>query len=150
MMTTRQFALVLAAVAFILPTRADASHRDLGPRVPVTIVLMKELPQPGVNFVIQRRAFAAPQDLILLRNGATEADISDAVRALLVARQAGGDLPTSDGVYRAHPSASAHGNRPALPWVGKVLADLNKANVEHIAGIGDYKAIQIWLPPVRG
>src|SRR3989337_1767058 len=60
-------------------------------RVPVTIVLADSLAQPDGSYLVVRRADATPADVILLRAGADADQLSDGVRALLVARQAGGD-----------------------------------------------------------
>lgn len=84
--------------------REDRSERrsEAG-RVPVTIVLVDSLAQPDATYLIMRRADAAPADVILLRAGADADQLSDGVRALLVARQAGGDHPSTTRTLRVRP-----------------------------------------------
>ncbi len=140
--------LGLLLVPAIVSSQQSAGGRPT--RVPVTIVLVDRLPQSDAPFVIRRRPDLAPHDLILLRTDATADHLSDAVGSLLVVRQAGGDTASSPATLRMRPrSAHARGERRAFPWVPRVLADLRRAEVREVAGIGRVRAVEIWLPPQR-
>jgi hypothetical protein len=122
-------------------------------RVPVTVALMGELPMAGVPFLVQRRPALAPHDVILLRTGTTAAQLSEAIQTLLVARQAGGDLPAVKGFVRMRPHGARTANtspRKPLPWAERVLRDVRKAPTVQVDGIGRVRAVQIWLPPQHG
>jgi len=136
----------------LLPAANSAQQTAGGKptRVPVTVALVDDLTPSGVPFVIQRRPDLAPHDVILLRADATADQLSDAVRSLLVVRQAGGDTALSPATLRMRPRGpQPRGERRALPWVPRVFADLRRAEHRDIAGIGRVRAVEIWLPPQR-
>jgi hypothetical protein len=115
-------------------------------RVPATVVFVDSLPVSGVPFVVNRRPDLSPADLIVLRSSATPAEFSDAVRSLLTARQAGGDLPIGAAIVRMRPHQRLQGTRPPFPWTARVLADLRGATPRAIPGLGIVRAVDIWLP----
>jgi hypothetical protein len=115
-------------------------------RVPVTLVLVDELPAADGAFRVQRRAFE-PRDVILLRSDATRDQLTDAIRALLAIRQFDGDTPSRLGAMRMRPHQTHTGARREFPWSGRVLADLRRAEPQDVAGIGRVRAVRIWLPP---
>jgi len=115
-------------------------------RVPVTIALVDSIAQPNAPFVIVRRADVAPNDVILLRTGADAQHLSEAINALLVARQASGDRPATTGTFRVRPRQNVRTARRGLPWAPRVLADLRRATRQTIPGLGTYPAVVIWLP----
>lgn len=131
-------------------------------RVPVTVVLADQLSRPDAPFVIQRRANSRPGDVIVLRSDATPSQLSDAIRALMTARQAGGDSASVTGTMRMRPHASSSAvgarGRPAggrmprnvFPWADRVLRDLRQSPVREVAGIGRVKAVEVWLPRQNG
>ncbi|MDB4948856.1 MAG: hypothetical protein JWM27_1505 [Gemmatimonadetes bacterium] len=153
-MTSRATSLVIALV--LLATRPLAGQRSglrEVQRVPVTVALVDELPVADVPFLVQRRPALAPHDIVLLRTGATAAQLSEAIRTLLAARQAGGDLPAVNGFVRMRPHAAPAANaapRRQLPWAERVMRDVRKAPMMQIEGIGRGRAVQIWLPPQHG
>ncbi|MDQ3605446.1 MAG: hypothetical protein M3418_04560 [Gemmatimonadota bacterium] len=116
-------------------------------RVPVTIALVDQLPQADAPFMVQRRPDVAPHDVILLRSTADAKQLSEAIHALLVIRQAGGDTATSRATMRMRPQQPQQGARPEFPWVPRVMADLRRAEPKQIAGVGTVRAVEIWLPP---
>jgi hypothetical protein len=118
-------------------------------RVPAAVVLVDSLPQQGAPFVIVRRVDVAPGDVILLRTGATAEHLSDAVRALMMVRQVSGDSATTARTMRVRPRQGAAQNRPVLPWAPRVIADVSRAQVENIPGVGPGRAVTIWLPRQR-
>jgi hypothetical protein len=140
--------LAAAALLFALPLAAQQARR-----VPVTVVLVERLPQTDAPFVIQRRPDLTPRDVILLRSDATADQLSDAVRSLLTIRQAGGDSASARANMRMRPHLSAGTRsgrrvtpRRALPWVQRVLADVQKAALRDVPGVGRVRAVEIWLP----
>ena len=116
-------------------------------RVPLTVVLVSELPRPGAAYEIQRRPTGSDLDVILLLDTATPEQLSEAVRGVLTARQAGGDTATRAGTFRVRPHRSTA--RTALPWAARVLTDLRAAHVRQVPGVGRVRAVRIWLPPQR-
>lgn len=160
--------LSAAVIAATLVCASQPQAQQAAPRrVPATIVLTDSLPTgTGNPFIIQRRPNLTPRDVILIRPGADAGQLSDAIRAILTARQAGGDIPATQATLRIRPhSASpagrgaaarganpgtAEGGRRTFPWSQRVLDDLRRAEVQSVAGIGRVRAVQIWLPAQRG
>ncbi len=132
----------------VLPGQPGARTGSTG-RVPAAIVLVDSLPQQGAPFVIVRRVDVSPGDVILLRTGATAEHLSDAVRALMMARQVSGDSATTAGTIRLRPRQGVAQNRPTLPWAPRVLADVVRAQVQNIPGVGRGRSVTIWLPRQR-
>lgn len=142
--SSRLLALLLFFVAGQLPAQAaPRSERARPSRVPVTVALVERLPYPGAPFVILRQA--AGGDYILLPEDADAALLTDAVNALLLARQRGGDRVTADAVLRVRAPERVRGTRP-LPWVARVLTDLRTAPRSAVPSVGLAPAVQIWLP----
>jgi hypothetical protein len=142
--------LLVQALISLAPSAGIAQQGEpgrQGRRIPVTIVLVERLAAPGAPFLVQRRAATAPHDVILLRTDADASQLSEAVRTLLVARQAGGDVPATSGTLRMRPQTSGGGARPVLPWAARVLTDLQRAEPQRVEGIGTVKSVQIYLPP---
>lgn len=142
--------LLLAALAAFTPAVLPAQRTGVGAptRVPLTVVLVSELPRPGTAYEIQRRPAGSDRDVVLLLNTATPEQLSDAVRGVLTARQVGGDRATGAGTFRVRPHNGAA--RAALPWANRVLADLRAAHVRDVPGVGRVRAVRIWLPAQRG
>ena len=147
-------AILLAFLSWGGPAQSQQHAASSAPprRVPATIVLTDSIAQRGAEFVIVRRVGVAPHDLIVLRTGASAAHLSEAVRALIVARQAGGDRAKAPATMRVRPQESRSQRqraaaRPVLPWAPRVIADLRTAERRTIVGVGTVPAVQIWLPP---
>ena len=131
-------------VAFALPVQAQQGS-PTPRRVPVTLALVEQLPQGGdAPFVILRRADQEPRDVILLRSDADSDRLSEAVQALLIARQQGGDTADTDRVLRIRRQQGRR-VRP-LPWAARVLQDLRAAPRRAVGGVGTVPAVVIWLP----
>lgn len=140
---------VLFAALLLLPISGagQAAGAPGAPtRVPVTLVLVERLPVAGAPFVIHRRPGAARQDVILLPAGADARVLSEAVRMLLVARQAGGDTPTTAATMRVRPQRGRATARVVFPWAQRVLADLRRAEARPVEGVGTVATVEIWLP----
>jgi hypothetical protein len=137
----------LLAAALITGRSTLAAQQPERTRVPVTIALVDELPDPTALFVILRRADATPADVILLRTGAGPQQLSAAVQALRMARRQGGDQAFRDAMLRARPHQDdrARNARP-LPWAPQVIADLHRAARREVPGVGSVQSVQIWLP----
>lgn len=147
-MLSRIPGLLLAAV-LLLPVDAAgqaATAPGAPARVPVTVALVRQLPVPGAPFVVQRRPGAAHQDVILLPPDADARLFSEAVRMLLVARQAGGDTPATAATIRVRPQRGRTAPRPVFPWAQRVLTDLRRAEARPVEDIGTVQVVEIWLP----
>jgi hypothetical protein len=127
-------------------TRTSQNHS--AGRVPATLAMMDRLPAADAQYLILRRTDASPADVILLPLDANPQMLSDAVHALLLTRRnLGGDVPEANAAVRAR-YHDVH-TRPVLPWAGRVLNDLQHAAPRSIAGVGDARAVVIWLPRQR-
>lgn len=149
---TRRALPLLAAALFALPGTGEVrGQQPTSPgrptRVPVTIVLVDQLPHADAPFLVQRRPDVSPHDMILLRSDATREQLSDALRTLLVIRQVGGDTAAQRATMRMRPDQARSGPRREFPWVSRVLADLRRAAPREVAGFGNVRAVEIWLPP---
>jgi hypothetical protein len=158
-MLRRTLSLVLIASALgcalgVAPAYSQGPERQLPSpraRVPVTVALVDRLPAPDAPFVILRRTRATPADVILLPRDADATVLTDAVRALLLARRnAGGDVAAAPAVLRARFRSSGGNGRPLLPWAPRVLNDLRRAPVSELVGVGQVRSVQIWLPAQHG
>ncbi|HEY0018572.1 MAG TPA: hypothetical protein VGC13_19855 [Longimicrobium sp.] len=134
---------LLVVVVGELSAQATLQSPRTPSRVPVTVALVEQLPYPDAPFIILRQS--AGSDYILLPADADAALLTDAVNALLLARQRGGDRATADAVLRAQVPERVRGARP-LPWVARVLADLRSAPRRSLPRVGQAPAVQIWLP----
>ena len=149
-MLSRILGVLIAAglTAFSTSVGAAQTPRPHGKpsRVPVTVVIVERLPVTGAPFVVLRRADATPRDVILLPAGADAKLLSEAVQALLAARQAGGDTAGASATLRVRPRRGRTSQRPVLPWAQRVLNDLRRAEARRVEGVGSVPAVEIWLP----
>jgi hypothetical protein len=151
MKTSRALALVLLlTVAMAAGLRAQDSAPHSISRIPVTVVLVAQLPMADEPYAVLRRTDVAPHDVILIPEGATPALLSEAIQTLMFARQASGDMPSFTGYIRVKPHQRQVAQRRQLPWAGRVLADVRNAEPAELTGIGRARSVQIWLPPQRG
>jgi hypothetical protein len=118
-------------------------------RVPVTIALVEELPYAGAPFVILRRVNEVEHDVILLPADADAQQLSLAVQALLTARSVAGDTAESPATIRVRPRSGEAGAHRQFPWIARVHGDLQRAAHRPIRGVGNARAVVIWLPPQR-
>jgi hypothetical protein len=141
----RMLAVLLFFVTGLPSAHAQApeSGRGRPSRVPVTVALVERLPHPDAPFIILRRVTEG--DYILLPVDADAALLTDAVNALLMARQWGGDRASADAVLRVRAPERVRGARP-LPWVARVLTDLRSARPSAVLSVGQAPAVRIWLP----
>jgi hypothetical protein len=129
------------------PTTAQQPGGGRPSRVGATVVLVDSVHQRNAAFVIVRRPGASPADLILVRSDVDAAQLSDAIRGLLTARQADGDVASTAATFRVRPQQRAGtGARPVFPWAPRVLNDLRRAAPREISGVGRVRAVEIWLP----
>lgn len=147
-MTPRLFLAGLALVCLDLTSataQQSLTHRPQ--RVPVTIVMVDSINQRDASYVILRRPGGVPADVILLRSGASVNQLSEAIRGLLTARYANGDVAPTAATFRVRPRMRAGADaRPALPWAARVLNDLRRAELRELSGFGRVRAVEIWLP----
>ena len=141
--------VIAGCLALFAAASAPAQART---RVPVTIVLVDEMPIPAATFAIQRRPDTSPADVILLpRSGANPQMLSEAIRALVLTRQNSGDWPGSAMMLRMRPRMDAGiSSQGVIGWTVRVLQDLRRAAPLPIAGIGQVPAVQVWLPRQDG
>ncbi|HEX8245419.1 MAG TPA: hypothetical protein VF541_18030 [Longimicrobium sp.] len=148
-MFKRILSVVSASLVAIAGVQTLCAQQPAGrpTRVPVTLVLVDRLPVGDAPFLVQRRTDTSPHDVILLRADASQAQVSEAIRTLLVARQVAGDTATRAAILRVRPHQPGHANaHREFPWVPRVLADLRRAELTDVPGIGRVRAVQIWLP----
>jgi len=148
-MLLRVLGVLIAAGLTLSPSPGAGQVANLSgrpTRVPVTVATVERLPVPDAPFVVLRRADAAPRDVILLPSGADAKLLSEAVQALLVARQAGGDTAVAPTTLRVRPQRGRTSQRPVLPWAQRVLNDLRRAEARPVEGVGAVPAVEIWLP----
>ena len=127
------------------PPRARAPTR-----VPVTVVL-DTITTAVARFSILRRVDRYPLDVIVLHGQADAATLSDAVHSLLIVRTAQGDTARRDGMVRTRGSDPARTALPTphYPWTDRVVDDLRRAPARSVTGVGNFRAVEIWLPPQR-
>jgi hypothetical protein len=141
--------ILLLILVALTPAAVAAEHciaqqaEGTRPRVPAWVAIDPELKGTETRFRLARFAGSTPRDVILLQPDADATTLTQAVEALLAARRAGGDTPSSDALLRVR--QPHHGAR-VLPWAGRVLYDVRAAATRQIPGVGRVRAVQIWLP----
>ncbi len=152
----RVLGLLFALLAPALPVLTSVLQAQQGPsggaptRVPVTVALAGELPD-GARFQILRRVDKNPHDVILFAPGADSLAFSEAIQQLILIRQVQGDTARVGGAMRLRrPSLPNRAQSLMVPWANRVLADLHRAAPSTIEGVGNVRAVQIWLPPQHG
>lgn len=143
-------ALLGPVVPISFGSRLDAQASERPTRVPVTLALVDDIPGGAAPFRIVRRVHVAPYDVILLHSSASQDALSEAIADLLTLRSIAGDTATAGGMVRVQrpPQAAGRSPRP-LPWAGRVMDDLRRAQPRHVAGVGVVPAVEVWLPPQR-
>jgi len=140
-------ALACAPPASVAELRAQASpfapfEGDGG--VEITLVLV----QNGQPPLTLRRAGAGARNVVLLDSAsATPQQLTDAVVSLLAAEAA--DPNGRDRSDRIASRANLDPHPPVYPWAAEALQRLREAAVRPVAGMGDHRALEIWLPPTR-
>lgn len=120
------------------PTSADSLIR-------MTIVLVDNGSPTG----LLRRTSVQPHNVVLVDSATADAQVlSDAIFSMLImeAVDAVGRRRSNDEVQRPGLSA-AH---PVYPWAADVLSRLRGVAKEPIRGVGRYRSLTIWVPPLRG
>lgn len=112
-------------------------------RNPVAVILSPELPGNSA-YLVERRLEHTPYDVIHLRPGADEAVLTEAIWVLLAAWDRDGVDPTTASTFT--PESQEGGSFTKLPWVPRVVEDLNSAQVVGIDGVGYVHAKIIFLP----
>jgi hypothetical protein len=91
----------------------------------------------------------ADHDVILLPADANVEQLSLAVQALLTARSAAGDTTERPATIRVRPRSEEPAAHRQFPWIGRVHGDLRRAAHRPVRGVGNVRAVVIWLPPQR-
>lgn len=89
---------VLCAIA-VPPAAAGQAVSPAKSRIPVTVVFADDAASPGQS-IIKRFGGSNARDVIVLRSDASSAELSQAIRGLLLTRQISGDLPAANGSFR--------------------------------------------------
>lgn len=137
--------VVLASVSALSST-AEGQAGAPSTRIRATISMVADFPHASEAFVIRRHAGDNPMDVILVREGISAAQLSDAIRALMTVRHVGGDIPTASATMRLRRTQVRNSERSTLPWVGRVLADLRRAAPADVREVGRARSVEIWLP----
>ncbi|CAN5862099.1 hypothetical protein BH23GEM3_BH23GEM3_25990 [soil metagenome] len=150
--------LLLTTLAVPVSTARLAAQQNASPaaptRVAVTVALVDDLPYGGGASAIVRRAEGAFTDdsrhdvIVLGSRGASARELSSAVMDLLAIRGQQGDTASANAVMRVRPRAGSQGEaRRVLPWAQRVVNDVRRAEPRLIEGLGEVRAVDIWLPP---
>lgn len=152
MQVLRGSSIIFALVAAILSSAAPvAAQRDPfvapdppGTRIPITLVLSERQSAP----VALRRPGARHSNVLLLDSTTISPRIlSDAVFGLLVAE-------AQDPNEEARSENAASRLRPDIPhrvypWAAEAMTRLRLAAPQPVRGIGNRRALQIWMNPVQ-
>lgn len=143
--------LGMAGLTFV-DSRLDSQQVPTRPtRVPVTLAMVDSTLLREGHYRILRRADQSPHDVILLRHDADVAVLSGAVESLLLIRAQSGDTAKVSGTTRIRRSVGGPERQSrTLPWAGRVLTDLRRAQPRALAGVGIASTVEVWLPPQAG
>lgn len=141
----RTFLLTVSAVVLALLSSSTVVDGQAAKRVAATVALA-DGPLEGARFLVKRFPGAPNSDVILLAPDATAAELSSAVRTLLVVRQREGDSPRIKRTLRIRPGSSPVIAQAPLPWAARVLDDASRSARVAVPGVGSVRAVQIWLP----
>jgi hypothetical protein len=146
MFTFRKLNPLLVLLAWGIPAVATAQGRSPTPsaanatRTPVLVALSASAGSP---YQLIQHPRGALREIIVLPAAATDVELSDAVRAVLLSRTHGRSNANSTLVRVRTSSPRAH--RP-LPWTSRILSDLRHAPTQNVDGVGRVPTVQIWLP----
>ncbi len=152
---TLQLLTAVLLSVLLLPSADALLHSQQAPtrpsRVPVTLAMVDRTLTGGESYRILRRVDQSPHDLLLLRSDADVAALSGAIENLLLIRAQTGDTARVSGTMRIRRTAGGP-ERPSrvLPWAGRVLNDLRRAQPRPVVGIGIVPTVEVWLPPQPG
>lgn len=111
--------------------------------IPITLVMTNH----GGSPALFRRAGAEHQNLILVDATVDAQQLSDAVFSLLIfeARDPGGHERADKAAQRSRLDRV----HPIYSWADYALHRLRTAEKQRIRGMGEHRAVQIWMRPVR-
>lgn len=148
-LTTLVFAFA-ACLSWDVPGHAQAAQprSAAGARVPALLVLVDTLSQEAPGYRILRFPVDGdvPSDVILLPRSADPELITDAIQALQMIRSHVQNRVDAPAMLRVRVDGRRVGRGRVLPWAGRVLGDLRSAAPRDLAGLGNVRAIRIWLP----
>jgi hypothetical protein len=154
LMKSRRIAAALGLAIMLIGRRHPAQGQNapqpprsrLPTRVPVTVVL--DSTETVARFGILRHVDQRPLDVIVLYGSVDATTLSDAVHSLLIVRAAQGDTARRDGMVRIRGIDPAQVRpSPHYPWAERVVNDLRRAPIQGVTGVGNFRAVEIWLPP---
>lgn len=116
-----------------------------GSRAPVLIAVVDTLP----DFRIIRLPGESVRQAVLLPSSATPEMLTEALETLRVVWARDDDRMNAPGMMmRRVTRTAALRTRIVLPWAERVLHDLRDAHRRRVPGVGDVRAVQIWLAPL--
>jgi hypothetical protein len=147
----------LMAVAVLSPGLADAQRPqevEISSRVPVTIALAETINSNGGAGVIYRRANLVPHDVIVLNASAAGPRVlEEAIFTLLMSRALGGDTASTSVTLKvpfpteSSPTAESRFHGSERGRATAVVNRLRQASQTQISGLGELRAITVYLPP---
>lgn len=115
-------------------------------RIPVLLAVVDTLPYTAPRFRIVRLADNSARYVVVLPADVTSELLSEAVENVrIVSVQP--DPETPRAMFRAAPGTADSRPRRELPWAERVIRDLRDARERHVPGVGQVRAVQIWLAP---
>lgn len=148
--TTFGLATITLVSIAAFPVAGQGAHPIVAGRVPVTIVLVENLPVTNGAAIILRRVSAIPRDVILLDpNKIQEYTLEEAVLVLMAARAIGGDTVATDARLRSarpDPGKRKYWSAREHARAVKIIHKLRTAHPVDVQGVGRVPGMVIFLP----
>lgn len=141
----RTFFPISSVLLLALLSTPAALDGQAAKRVAATVAVADAAPE-GARFLVKRFPGGPNSDVIVLAPDATGAELSSAVRTLLIVRQREGDVPRIKRTVRIRPGSNSIAAQAPLPWAARVLGDASRSARAVVPGVGSVRAVQIWLP----
>jgi hypothetical protein len=125
------------------------SDSRAGQRVPVSIGLVPDLPQPAISSdqaVVLRRVYEVPPDVVLIREPGDGKAIASAIFTLVAARQVQGETVSRDVMLRVPPSESPPTRADDVRRAEALAQRLRVAPAAHVPGVGRVPTVVVYLP----
>jgi hypothetical protein len=140
--------MVLAILhAPVIGNSLYAQGPNIQSRIPVTVVLAEVMERNGDGIILQDPTTTPSYIIVLPADKANAKTLSTAVLSLLQTQAGIAPLPPNGTTLRFRSkSTEGEAGRPVFPWAGRVIAELQRAPIRTIVGVGNGRAIDIWLP----
>lgn len=119
-------------------------------RVPVSLVMMSDLPYPDANTVVVRRQ--GRQFVLMQEGAATPAELVKAIAVLRAAWQVDGVEPKTEQVLRLRPGATvpAPDDDPEATYAADVMRRLHQNPRTDVAGVGRGRVLRAMVRVTAG